>query len=185
MSQDSYILICSSCGSKNRVPKERLKDRPICGKCKAVLEPESLVLKCTECGAKNRILKVRLKDQPVCGKCRAPIKPIEYPNHPVEMTDLTFSEGVLSFPGPVLMEYYSPMCGHCKTLDPILSQLASKYEGRLKIGKMNVDQNPMTASKFDVMSTPTMIFFKDGKQVNTLLGAQSREAIESHLQAIL
>jgi thioredoxin 2 len=185
MSQDSYIISCAKCGAKNRVPKERLKDRPLCGKCKGTLEPETAIIRCANCGAKNRVLKVRVNEQPKCGKCHSPLKTIEYYNHPVELTDRTFPEGVISFPGPVLMDYYSPLCGYCKMLDPILAQLASDYAGRVKIGKMNVEQNPLTASKYDIMSTPTLIFFKDGKEINKLLGAQSKEAIESQLRSIL
>lgn len=185
MNQDSYIIKCSGCGAKNRVPKERLKDKPVCGKCKAELRPESVIIKCADCGAKNRILKVRLYDQPVCGKCRTPLKLIEYYDHPVEMTDQTFREGVLSFPGPLLMVYYSPGCGYCKMLDPVLDQLASEYAGRLKVGKINVDQNTTIASQYNITVTPTLIFFKDGKEINKLSGAQDKEAIESQLRSIL
>jgi thioredoxin len=97
----------------------------------------------------------------------------------------TFNQEVLDFPGPVLMEYYSPMCAYCKTLDPILDQLASEYAGQIKVGKMNIDQNALTASQYDIMSTPTMILFKNGKQINKLLGAVSKEEIEKHLRYVL
>ena len=185
MNEDSIIIECSSCGTKNRVPKDRLKDQPLCGKCKATLRPESVIIKCSDCGAKNRIIKVRLNDQPMCGKCHTPLKAIPYNDHPIEITDRTFSEEVLSFPGPVLMEYYSPLCTYCKTLDPILSQLASKYAGQIKIGKLNVEHNPLTASQYDILSTPTMILFQDGKQINKLLGTQTKEQIEDHLRYVL
>jgi thioredoxin len=83
------------------------------------------------------------------------------------------------------MEYYSPLCAYCKTLDPILDQLAAQYAGRIKIGKMNIEQNPLTASQYDIMSTPTMILFKAGKPINTLLGTQTKEQIEDHLRYVL
>ena len=185
MNQASAIIACSSCGAKNRVPKGRLKDNPLCGKCKALLRPEILVVKCSECGAKNRLYKDLLDEQPKCGKCHAPLHAIPYYSHPTLVTDRTFNQEVLAFPGPVLMEYYSPMCAYCKTLDPILDQLASEYAGRIKVGKMNIDQNPLTASQYDIMSTPTMILFKNGKQIHKLLGAVSKQEIENHLAYIL
>ncbi len=185
MNQDSIIITCSSCSTKNRVPKERLKDQPVCGKCRAILRPESVFIKCSNCGAKNRILKVRLDDQAMCGKCHTPLKAVQYYDRPLQITDRTFNEEVISSPGPVLMEYYSPLCAYCKTLDPILDQLAAQYAGRIKIGKMNIEQNTLTASQYDIMSTPTMILFKDGKPINTLLGTQTKEQIEDHLRYVL
>lgn len=185
MNQDSAIIRCSSCGTKNRVPKGRLKDNPLCGKCKNILKPETVIIKCSECGAKNRLIKALLNDQPKCGKCHAPLQAIPYYNHPIPITDRTFKQEILESPSPVLMEYYSPMCAYCKTLDPILDQLALEYAGQIKIGKMNIDQNPLTPSQYDIMSTPTMILFKDGKQINKLLGAVSKEEIENHLHYLL
>ncbi|MGD9074291.1 MAG: thioredoxin domain-containing protein [Desulfobacteraceae bacterium] len=185
MNQSSAIIKCSSCGTKNRVPKERLKDNPLCGKCKAILKPETVIIKCAKCGAKNRVLKALLDDQPKCGKCHEPLQAIPYYNHPTPITDGTFKQEILDFPGPVLMEYYSPMCAYCKTLDPILDQLASEYAGQIKVGKMNIDQNPFTASQYDIMSTPTMILFKNGKQINKLLGTVSKQEIENHLRDVL
>ncbi len=185
MNQDSAIIRCSSCGIKNRVPKARLKDSPLCGKCKTILKPETVIIECSDCGAKNRLIKALLNDQPKCGKCHAPLQAVPYYNHPILITDSTFNQEILDSPGPALMEYYSPLCAYCKTLDPILDQLASEYAGRIKIGKMNIDQNPLTASQYDIMSTPTMILFKDGKQINKLLGALSKEEIENHLHHVL
>jgi thioredoxin 2 len=185
MNQDRAIIRCSSCGTKNRVPKGRLKDNPLCGKCKTILKPETVIIKCSECGTKNRLIKALLEDQPKCGKCHAPLQAVPYYKHPMLITDRTFKQEILDAPGPVLMEYYSPMCAYCKTLDPILDQIASEYAGQIKIGKMNIDQNPLTASQYDIMSTPTMILFKDGKQINKLLGAVSKQEIENHLRYIL
>jgi len=185
MNQDSTIIQCSGCGTKNRVPKGRLRDKPLCGKCKAILKPETVIIPCSECGAKNRVVKALLDDKPKCGKCHAPLGAIPHFSHPIPITDHTFDQEILAFPGPVLMEYYSPMCGYCKTLDPILDQLASEYAGRIKIGKMNIDQNPLTASQYDIMSTPTMILFKNGKQINKILGAVSKAEIENHLRYVL
>jgi thioredoxin 2 len=181
MSQDSVIIRCNHCGTKNRVPKGRIKEGPICGKCGAAVKPESIIVKCPECGTKNRVLKALMHDQGTCGKCHAPLKAIPLYDYVVETTDRTFSDEVLSFPGAVLLEFYSNSCGYCHLLTPILQQLAKEYIGRLKITKLNMDQNPMTASRYQVMSTPTMILFKEGREVDKLLGAMQKPEIESRL----
>ncbi|MDP6179341.1 MAG: thioredoxin domain-containing protein [Desulfatiglandales bacterium] len=149
------------------------------------MNQDSCIIKYADCGSKNRILKVRLYDQPMCGKCHTPLKLIEYYDHPVEMTGQTFRESVLSFQGPLLMVYYSPGCGYCKMLDPVLDQIASEYAGRLKVGKINVDQNTMTASQYNITVTPAVILFRDGKEINKFSGSQNKEAIESQLRSIL
>ncbi|MFH1489314.1 MAG: thioredoxin domain-containing protein [Pseudomonadota bacterium] len=181
MDNESVLVGCSGCGVKNRVPRERLRESPKCGKCGAVLKPETVFIKCAGCGAKNRIFKALLEDRPRCGKCRAPLPAVPVYDYVVETGDGNFSEEVLGFPGPVLTDFYSNNCGYCHMLVPILQQLASEYAGRLKITKLNIDQSPVTASKYNVMSTPTMILFKDGRTVDTLLGAMQKPEIESRI----
>ena len=185
MNQDSVIVPCSSCGAKNRIPRARLKEHPVCGKCHAAIQVEAAIIKCAACGAKNRIPKVLLGDQAQCGQCHQPLQVIPKYDYAIELNDRTFADEVLSFPGPVLTEFYSPMCAYCRTLDPILGQLAAQYAGRAKISKINIEQNPMTASQFGIMSTPTMILFKDGKKVNKLVGSLGKAEIEGHLNYIL
>ena len=185
MSQDSVVVPCSSCGAKNRIPRTRLKEHPVCGKCHAPILLETAIVKCAACGAKNRVPKVLLGDQAKCGQCHQPLQVTPAYDYPIELSDRTFADEVLSFPGPVLTEFYSPMCAYCRTLDPILGQLATQYAGRAKISKMNIEQNPMTASQYGIMSTPTMILFKDGKKVNKLVGSLGKNEIEGHLNYIL
>ena len=185
MNQDAVFIKCTGCGTNNRIPKTRLKEHPKCGKCGGTIEPETTIIPCAGCGTKNRIFKALLDDDPRCGKCHEPLKTIPFYNYVVETTDRTFNEEVLTFPGTVLLEFYSNSCPHCHTLTPILNQMASDYAGQAKITKLNIERSPMTASRYDVMSTPTIIFFKEGKEVNKLLGAVSREEIESRIKYIL
>ena len=185
MDQESALIRCSGCGTKNRVPKERLKEDPKCGKCGSVLKPETLFIKCTHCGTKNRIYKALMQDQSRCGKCHETLQTIPLYDYVVETSDRTFGDEVLSFPGPVLAEFYSNSCGYCHMLTPILQQMAKEYMGRMKISKLNIDSNPATASRFNVMSTPTMILFKDGRAVDTLLGALQKHEIENRLRPFL
>jgi thioredoxin 2 len=126
-----------------------------------------------------------IHDHPNCGKCHAPLAAVPFYDSPVTLTDQTFDQEILQFPGPSLVDFYSNSCGYCTLLDPILDQLAAEHAGRLKIGKINIEHSPMTASRFEVMSTPTMILFKEGRQVNKLLGALPKEEIEDHLKNVL
>jgi thioredoxin 2 len=146
---------------------------------------DNIIIACKQCGTKNRIPKNKLQDRPVCGKCRARLDIGELTTTPIDVTDQTFQGEVLSYQGAVLMDCWAPWCGPCRMVAPVLDQLASEYAGRIKITKLNVDDNPVTASQFGVQSIPTMLFFKNGKQVNKIIGALPKPEIERHIKAIL
>jgi len=103
----------------------------------------------------------------------------------VTVKDSTFSKEVLSYLGAVIVDCWAPWCGPCHMVSPILDQLASEYAGRVRIAKLNVDENPLTASQYSIRSIPTMLLFRDGKFVNSLVGALPRGEIEKHLLSIL
>ena len=183
MSEKQMVIRCLNCGTKNRIPKERLHDRPLCGKCGATLD--DMIIRCLRCGTKNRMPENRLTDQPLCGKCGTALVMNSEQGRPIEVTDGTFSREILSTPGSVLVDCWAPWCGPCRTVAPILDELASKYAGGVRIAKLNVDENPVTASRYNVRSIPTLLLFKDGKLVNTLVGALPKETIEQHLISIM
>ena len=149
------------------------------------MEQEKIIVRCASCGANNRVPKKRLHEGPICGKCKAPLKVSGSLAVPVDVTDQTFSNEVLSFSGPVLVDCWAPWCGPCRMVAPVLEQLASEYAGRLKIAKLNVDENPVTASQYGIQGIPTMLLFKNGNHVNSLVGALPKPEIERHLGAIL
>ncbi len=89
MKEKEMVLRCLNCGTKNRIPEERLHNRPLCGKCGATLD--EMIISCLKCGTKNRMPENRLHDQPLCGKCGATLVVTGDQSHPIDVTDSTFS----------------------------------------------------------------------------------------------
>lgn len=100
-----------------------------------------------------------------------------------KFTDENFQKEALESNLPVLVDFYADWCGPCKMVAPIVAELANEYEGVFKIGKINVDEEPDTAGKYRVMSIPTLIIFKDGKPVDTIVGAVPKKALLDKLEA--
>jgi thioredoxin 1 len=92
----------------------------------------------------------------------------------LNLSDATFDETVSGSDTPVLVDFWAEWCGPCKMIAPTLAEIATEQRGKLTIGKLNVDDNPDTARRFDVMSIPTLLVFKDGKQVKRLVGAKGK-----------
>lgn len=135
---------------------------------------EEAAVTCLKCGAKNR-LKAAARDQvPVCGKCRNPLPWI------INGTDISFRKE-LEAPMPVLVDFWAEWCAPCRITAPILEDLAGEKAGRVKIVKINVDLNPATAEQFNIQSIPTLILFKNGEPVETLVGAMSKNALLERL----
>ncbi len=130
----------------------------------------SSVTVCARCGAKNRLGKSDGAQAPVCGKCRNPLPWI------VEGTDDRF-EQELRVSLPVLVDFWAAWCAPCRATAPALEGLAGEQAGRIKIVKVDVDQNPQTAGRFGIRSIPTLMLFKNGAAVETLVGAMSKDAI--------
>jgi thioredoxin 2 len=103
----------------------------------------------------------------------------------VDVTDGTFQREVADWPGAVLVDCWAPWCGPCRMVAPVLDQLASEYAGRVKIAKLNVDENPMIASQYGIQSIPTMLFFKGGRMLDKAVGALPKGEIERRLHSVL
>ncbi len=138
----------------------------------------SSTIKCSKCGSVNRVAE-RTGKVPVCGKCGAPLETAG----PVEITDSNFASMVGDSDRPVLIDFWAVWCPPCKMIAPIIDSLAKELRGKAVVGKLDVDRNPQTASRFAVRSIPTLIIFKSGREVDRMVGVQSRKAILSRLAA--
>lgn len=104
----------------------------------------------------------------------------------MEFTDKNFEKKVLKAKEPVLVDFWAQWCGPCQMIKPLIDELADKYKGKpVKIGKLDVDANTETAQKYEVMSIPTLIFFKQGKIVKQLNGVQSLEVLQQELDKLI
>lgn len=103
----------------------------------------------------------------------------------VHFSDNDFDQEVLQSKIPVLVDFYADWCGPCKMMAPIIDKLATEYEGKVKIGKLDVEANEQTGGKYMVQSIPTLLFFKDGEVVNKLVGYKSEEDLKKNLELIL
>jgi len=101
------------------------------------------------------------------------------------LTDANFEQEVLQSRIPVLVDFWAAWCGPCQMIGPIVEELAKEYSGKLKVGKMNVDENQMTPGKYNIMSIPTLMIFKGGEVVKTMIGAQSKEGFKKQINEVL
>ena len=100
----------------------------------------------------------------------------------IHVNDADFEKEILKSEQPALVDFWAPWCGPCKAIGPIVEELAGSYAGRVKMAKMNVDDNPKTSAAYGIRSIPTLLLFKGGKVLDTLIGLVSRERLEDFVK---
>jgi thioredoxin len=130
----------------------------------------------------NRLPPPQAGRKAFCGKCKAPLAS---PEGPVQVTDDTFAAEVERSPTPVLLDLWADWCGPCHMLAPTIDQLSAEMAGRVKVAKVNIDENPGVANRFGVRSIPTLLVLKGGREVDRLVGVQPKQDIIRRLEAIL
>ncbi len=103
----------------------------------------------------------------------------------IDVSDQNFEEEIIKSDLPVLLDLWAPWCRPCLMVAPVVEKLAEKYNGRFKFCRLNVDENPQTAAKYQVMSIPTLIFFKNGQVMDTAIGAVPEQTIKPKIDALL
>jgi thioredoxin 2 len=144
------------------------------------------VITCANCGAKNRVDENRLANSEAkCGRCGVKLSASGgngKATKPLTVTDSSFQNDILQASStPTLVDCWAPWCGPCRVVGPIMDQLAAESDGRYRIAKLNVDENPLTAKRYQIGSIPTMLIFKNGALIDRLVGAQPKQAIAERL----
>ena len=139
------------------------------------------LIRCSACGATNRVAREKLAAglAPVCGRCGAPLSAS---GDPLTVTDATFATDVERSPLPVLLDAWAPWCGPCQMISPVVMELAREMAGRLRVGKLNVDENPSTALRFNIRSIPTLLVLDGGRELDRIVGVQPKSEIARRLQ---
>lgn len=147
---------------------------------------ETTLLRCPNCGATNRVPREKVSAglQAVCGKCKSKL-PNPATATPMTVTDSTFASEVERSPLPVLLDAWAPWCGPCRMVAPAIEELATELVGQVRVGKLNVDENPATAGRFDIRSIPTMLVLVGGREVGRIIGAKPKAAIRAELDRAL
>ena len=144
-----------------------------------------ITIRCTSCGAANRMPREKLAEglRPKCGRCKQPLP--EAAASPLVVTDATFAADVERSPLPVLVDAWAAWCGPCRMIAPAIDELAAELAGRVRVAKLNVDENPATAGRFDIRSIPTLLVIAGGREVDRIVGAQPKQAIRARLDRVL
>jgi len=142
---------------------------------------DAVLVACPHCHTLNRFPQSRLSDKPNCGKCRQPI----FSGHPLPLNSATFTNHVSKSNLPILVDFWAPWCGPCKSMAPAFAAASTHLEPRLRLAKVDTEAEQELAGRFAIRSIPTMILFKNGHEHARISGAMSTDQIIQWVQGQL
>ncbi len=140
-------------------------------------DEKKATIACPFCGKLNRVKVARAGDRPLCGECRKPI----LMDRPLSVSDENFDRLIDGTDVPVLVDFYADWCGPCKTMAPVLDDLARANLGRAIVLKLDTDRNPRTAARFQISGIPTLVVFRNGREERRQVGAAPRQVLDAML----
>ena len=150
------------------------------------MRPKSgaFLIRCAACGATNRVPRDKVYSalEAICGRCR---RPLTIEGRPRTVTDATFAADVERSALPVLVDAWAPWCWPCQMLGLVVEEIALEMAGRLRVDKLNVDENPSTAARFAISSVPTLLLFARGREVDRIVGVQTKADIARRIERVL
>ena len=142
----------------------------------------TVFLRCEKCKAINRLAADKLNSNPKCGKCKSFL---HVERSPIEVTGTDFDREVLSWPGIVLTEFWTPRCGHCMAIAPIIEEVARERAGFLKGVKINVENEHSLAMRFNIRATPAFLLFRGGGKLSEIAGSLPKAQLEAWIDSSL
>lgn len=143
----------------------------------------NLIVPCSSCGKKNRIPAGKQYLRPKCGHCRASLD-LTGRGVPVELGDHDFHDFVKQAPLPVMVDFFSPTCGPCRTMLPIVDAMAREYNEKFIIAKLDTSKDQQIAAFFNIRGVPTFMFFKNGSLIDQIAGAVGQNVLEQKLRSL-
>lgn len=144
-------------------------------------ETPRITVRCQFCETWNRVVASRVSDRPKCGKCGRPM----LLDRPLKLDDESFARTIAESEIPVLVDFYADWCVPCKVMAPFIDEVASRYQGRLLVAKLDTDRSGRTAQGFNIRGIPTTIVFRAGKEASRVTGALPRPALEKVVEDAL